>query len=88
MIPFKELSDSADSGLLDDLGQRVTFSRGDSIGAYLDWQGDRLGMVWSEPVDEIYEIFYRVWDANGNVLDPTVGLTRTGANSYIPTIVP
>lgn len=65
---------------------RVTESDGDSIGAYVSWQDERLALVWSETVAGRYEIFYQLWDRSGAALNAVTRLTRTRGDSYIPSI--
>lgn len=88
ILPQSELLSDSIPDQLELLAERVTYSRGDSIGAYLAWQGDRLMLSWSEPVQDIYEIFYRSWDAAGESQMGARALTRSGFNSYIPSIAP
>lgn len=67
---------------------RITESEGDSIGAYLAWQEDRLALVWSEPIAGRYEIFYQLWGQNHVPLNEITRLTTTRGDSYIPSIAP
>jgi len=65
---------------------RVTESEGDSIGAYLAWQEDRLALVWSEPIAGRYEIFYQLWGQDHERLTDITRLTSTRGDSYIPSV--
>ena len=65
---------------------RVTESEGDSIGAYLAWQEDRLALVWSEPIAGRYEIFYQLWGQDHVPLTDITRLTTTRGDSYIPSV--
>src|SRR5690606_30547671 len=37
--------------------QRITTTPGRSIGAYLDWNGSRIGLAWSDDSSGSYEIY-------------------------------
>lgn len=69
-------------------GTRITQTPGASIGAYLAWNGSQLGLAWCDPVDGQNEIFFARFDAGGSPLGITRRLTRTAAQSSIPSIRP
>jgi hypothetical protein len=68
--------------------QRVTMTPGDSIGAYLAWNGDKLGLVWSDNDVGNYEIYFQAFSADGRRQGTTRRLTSTSKESLIPAIRP
>jgi hypothetical protein len=69
-------------------GTRVTATPGHSIGAYLAWNGDRLGLAWSDDSTGQHEIYFQDFDRDGRARSGARRLTRTGAASLIPAIRP
>jgi hypothetical protein len=67
---------------------RVTSTPGHSIGAYLAWNGDRLGLAWCDDSEGDHEIYLATYDANGGAIAATQRITRTAADSLIPAIHP
>ena len=65
---------------------RVTESPGESIGAYVAWNGDRVGLAWSDDSAGQHEVHFKTFDAAGNVLTGTRRLTHTATASLIPAI--
>jgi hypothetical protein len=68
--------------------QRVTTTAGESIGAYLAWKGDRLGLVWSDDTPGNYEVYFEPFAADGRSTGPAQRLTTTKPQSLIPEIHP
>lgn len=68
--------------------RRVTETPGASIGAYLAWNGDRIGLAWSDKIDDNYEVFFQTFDAEARPLTDSRPLVETPANSMIPAIKP
>jgi len=68
--------------------QRVTTTTGESIGAYLAWNGDRLGLAWSDNTVGNYEIYFEPFTADGSSAGPAQRLTSTKPQSLIPAIRP
>lgn len=68
--------------------RRITTTPGWSIGAYLAWNGDRIGLAWSDDSSGNYEVFFQPFDAAGNALAPPRRLSDTPSNSLIPAIEP
>ena len=68
--------------------QRVTRTPGESIGAYLAWNGDRLGLAWSDNTVGDYEVYFEPFDAEGHSLAPVRRVTTTQPESLIPAIRP
>lgn len=76
---------------IEDRALRVTRSRGESIGAYVAWNGDRVGLAWSDTVDEPVpqlDIFFAAFDERASRLGPVRRITRTRASSLVPAIRP
>lgn len=65
---------------------RVTRSGGDSIGAYLAWNDQRLGLAWSDDSSDSYEIYFGAFDAAGRPIGDVRRLTHSAADSRIPAI--
>jgi hypothetical protein len=68
--------------------QRVTTTPGASIGAYLAWNGDRIGLAWSDDSSGNYEVFFQSFDGNGRPMGPEQQLSDTPTSSMIPAIEP
>lgn len=68
--------------------KRITHTQADSIGAYLAWNGERLGLVWCDAEYRQQEIFSQLFDARGRSYGPPARLTRTPTQSSIPSIRP
>ena len=68
--------------------RRVTDTPGNSVGAYLAWNGDRIGLAWSDDTGGNYEIHFQPFDAAGASLGPVVKVADTAADSMIPAIEP
>lgn len=75
-------------GAVEQRAQRVTSSQGASIGAYLAWNGDRIGLAWSDDSGGNYEVFFQPFDGDGTALAAARRLTETAASSMIPAIKP
>lgn len=75
-------------GPLEPRARRVTSSLGASIGAYLAWNGDRVGLAWSDDSGGNYEVYFQAFDASGEPLSASRPVTETVANSMIPAIKP
>lgn len=69
-------------------GQRITQTPGASSGAYLAWNGSRLGLAWCDNISNQNEIFFATFDSGGKPLVAARQLTRTAAQSAIPSIRP
>ena len=69
-------------------GRRVTLTPGASIGAYVAWNRDRVGLAWSDDSSGNYEVFFQPFDAAGNPLAPFRRLSDTPTDSMIPAIKP
>ncbi len=78
-----ELHDSVDLR-----AQRITHTPGESIGAYVAWNGERIGLAWSDELDGPHDIRFQSFDAAGAPLGEIQRITRTPTRSSIPAIRP
>ena len=67
---------------------RVTETPGESIGAYLAWNGPRLGLSWNDNTVGQQELYFQSFDVHGRPLGESQRLTYTEAESLIPAIRP
>lgn len=67
---------------------RVTDTPGHSIGAYLAWNGERLGLAWCDDTGGQHEVYLGSFDASGRPLRAAQRLTSTTSASLIPAIEP
>jgi hypothetical protein len=76
------------TGEIDGRARRVTTTPGESIGAYLAWNRDRLGLAWSDKMSGQHEIFFESFDATGASRDQARRLTDNATWSLVPAIQP
>jgi hypothetical protein len=76
------------TGEIEGRSQRVTTTPGESIGAYLKWNRDRLGLAWSDKSSGQHEIYFESFDANGRSQGAARRLTETSTWSLVPAIQP
>lgn len=69
-------------------GMRITDTPGRSIGTYLAWNGERLGLAWCDDSAGQLEVYRQEFDADGATLGPPRRLTRNATQSSIPAIEP
>jgi hypothetical protein len=67
---------------------RITATPGESIGAYLTWNGDRLGLAWCDDTPGNQELYFQSFDRDGRAEGEVVRVTSTPASSSIPAIKP
>jgi hypothetical protein len=48
---------------------RITQNPGASVGAYLAWQGDAIGLAWTDEVDGRSKLFWQRRSVDGNVVE-------------------
>ena len=67
---------------------RITDTAGESIGAYVDWNGRRFGLAWSDEVEagRPHEVFFQRFAANGAPDGGPRRLTDNPTASLIPAI--
>jgi hypothetical protein len=68
--------------------RRVTTTPGASIGAYLAWNEDRIGLAWCDDSSGNYEVSFASFDADGAPAADFRQLSDTQTNSMIPAIKP
>jgi hypothetical protein len=73
---------------IEDRAKRITTTPGASIGAYLAWNGDRIGLAWSDDSNGNYEVYFQAFDAAANPSAPPRRLSDTPTSSMIPAIEP
>jgi hypothetical protein len=81
---------SADELLLpvEERARRVTTTPGASIGAYVAWNGDRIGLAWSDDSSGNYEVFFQSFDSGVSPVAPPRRLSDTPTGSLVPAIEP
>ena len=80
---FRELRDQFEVH-----ARRVTATAGASIGAYLAWNGGRIGLAWSDDTDGEAEVYFQAFDTTGAAVDIAERLTNNSTASLIPAIQP
>jgi hypothetical protein len=68
--------------------RRITNTPGESIGAYVAWNRQRVGLAWSDDSDGNYEVYFQSFDAGNYPQSAPQRLTETPTNSLIPAITP
>jgi hypothetical protein len=68
--------------------RRITSTTGESIGAYVAWNRQRIGLAWSDDSDGNYEVYFQSFDAVNYPQAPPQRLTETATDSLIPAIKP
>jgi hypothetical protein len=76
------------TGEIDGRSRRVTTTPGESIGAYLAWNGDRLGLTWSDKMHGQHELYFESFAPDGMPREPMRELTQTATWSLVPAIRP
>ena len=75
-------------GEIDDRARRITTTSGESIGAYVAWNGDRVGLAWSDKTPGAHEIYLQPFDSAGRPLGSAERVTHTDNWSLVPAIQP
>jgi len=75
-------------GEIDDRSRRVTMTAGESIGAYLTWNKDVLGLAWSDKTRGVHDIFFQRFDRLGVPLGSEQRITGGNTWSILPAIRP
>ena len=81
--PFPQLRDRFEAH-----ARRVTATAGASTGAYLAWNGGRIGVAWSDDTDGEAEVYFQGFDATGTPLHAAERVTNNPTASLIPAIQP
>jgi hypothetical protein len=74
------------TGEIEGRSHRVTMTPGESIGAYLKWNRDRLGLAWSDKMSGQHEIYFESFDPNGVSQGAARRVTETQTWSLVPAI--
>ena len=68
--------------------RRVTSTPGQSIGAYVAWNGRHFGLAWSDDTDGRHEIYFQPFEADGTpAREPqrlTIGTGMSGVGARKP----
>ncbi len=67
---------------------RVTTTTGASIGAYVAWNGGRVGVAWSDDTGGEPDVYFQTFDRAGAAVHSAVRLTNNPTASLIPAIQP
>jgi hypothetical protein len=73
---------------LEEHEHRITDTSGSSIGAYVAWNGARIGLAWSDDTPGQFEIYFRPFAVDGDALGPQKRITDNPMSSLIPAIEP
>src|SRR5688572_17688776 len=76
------------SGEIDGRARRITNTPGESDGAYLTWNGDRIGLSWADKTVGQHEVYFESFDRSGAPREPARRITTTSAWSLVPAIRP
>jgi hypothetical protein len=79
--PLRDLT-----GDVEGRARRVTSTPGESIGAYLTWNGDRLGLAWSDKTYGQHEVYFASFDASGTSHEEPRRITQNSTWSLVPAI--
>ncbi len=88
LFPFAAALEDPAFGTIDAEARRITHGDGDSIGAYLAWNGDTLGLAWNDDQHGSHDIYFQRFDASGQPLAPASNISNSKAASRIPAISP
>jgi hypothetical protein len=58
------------------------------LGAYVAWNGERIGLAWSDDSVGQFEIYFRPFAVSGDALGAQKRITDNATNSLIPAIKP
>ena len=75
-------------GEIDDRSRRVTTTAGESIGAYLSWNKDVIGLAWSDKTRGVHDVFFQRFDRLGIPLGSEQRITGSRTWSIVPAIRP
>ena len=83
VAPFPQLPNR-----FEERARRVTATAGESIGAYVAWNGGRVGLAWSDDTEGEAEVHFQAFDDRGVALHAAERLTHNPTASLIPAIQP
>lgn len=67
---------------------RVTRTAGESIGAYVAWNGSRVGLAWCDNTEGQHEIYFESFTRDGTAIAAPRRLTHNATQSLIPALRP
>lgn len=67
---------------------RVTRTAGESIGAYVAWNGSRVGLAWCDNSEGQHEIYFEPFTRDGVAVGAPRRLTHNDTQSLIPALRP
>jgi hypothetical protein len=76
------------TGEIDGRARRVTNTPGESDGAYLTWNGDRIGLSWADKTLGQHEVYFESFNKTGAPRESARRITNTSAWSLVPAIRP
>jgi hypothetical protein len=76
------------TGEIEERARRVTMTPGETVGAYLKWNRDRLGLAWSDKMSGQHEIYFESFDPDGASRGAPRRLTETAMWSLVPALQP
>jgi Tol biopolymer transport system component len=76
------------AGEIDGRSRRITNTPGESTGAYLAWNGDRLGLAWSDKTPGQPEVYLESFDGSGTSREQARRITQSATWSLVPAIRP
>ncbi|MFP6840609.1 MAG: hypothetical protein VB962_13675 [Pseudohongiellaceae bacterium] len=88
-VTVRELTEISSPRLRENLESRairISSTDGNSIGSYLAWNGAKLGLAWSDSDEEQHEVYFQELNAVGKPKSKIQRLSRTRADSLIPSI--
>jgi hypothetical protein len=69
------------------VARRVTDTPGNSIGAYVSWDGDRVGLAWCDDADGgQHDVFFQTFDRSGQPTGSVLRVTNNATASLVPSI--
>ena len=73
---------------IDQEATRVTRTPGESVGAYVSWNGPHIGLAWSDDTEGRHEVYFQHFTAAATAAHPPQRLTTNPTASLIPAIEP
>jgi hypothetical protein len=65
---------------------RISHSEADSIGAYVAWNGQTIGLAWSDDFSGQRDVFAQVFSADGEALGPIRNVGASAEDAGVPAI--
>ncbi len=73
---------------IDQRATRVTRTPGESVGAYVSWNGPHIGLAWSDDTEGRHEVYFQRFTAEATAVHPAQRVTTNPTASLIPAIEP